>query len=375
MILFTKITITMSQDPQLKILCILSILLQEYELCPNGTRQIEIPSYKLTDSCNLDLYQLENILKKFIQEELIEESRTTGLYGTIIQIKLPVDFKKRCRDYVLTTTELGQKEMDKLKRIVRQIEEQKKITPEEHEKIRKEGYAELERIYTNIDYTDSTERKAWKIKWDVIQTIWQYLITYNRPQKMRIPIQAFTIKGKTTAEIDGVLDGLEKKENCIFTWHRGTHNYEISFILSTHSKRLEEVYKKTKVIYEKFAGIEPEKDLSLQESKITNSVKIESTKPYFDENKGKIIWGNKECSIPLNTNQYFFCKKIFSEPFGERVKEIDILNLIDWDKDSKRSVYDAMRAVNKRIKGCFEIDDFFKWRNNHTWINEEIFKK
>lgn len=45
---------------------------------------------------------------------------------------------------------------------------------------------------------------------------------------------------------------------------------------------------------------------------------------------------------------------MFSLPFGERVKEIDILDMIDWFKDSKRSVYDAMRAINEKARKEFD---------------------
>ncbi len=93
-------------------------------------------------------------------------------------------------------------------------------------------------------------------------------------------------------------------------------------------------------------------------------------KPRFDDNDGKIYYGGKECSIPLKTNQYFFSKKMFSEPFGKRVKEIDILDLIDWAEGGKRSVYDAMRLINNRIKKDLDIENFFRWRNNSVWINE-----
>ena len=60
---------------------------------------------------------------------------------------------------------------------------------------------------------------------------------------------------------------------------------------------------------------------------------------------------------------------MFGVPFGTRVKEIEILDLIDWDKDSRRSVYDAMRAINQRAKKSLGIE-IFNWRNNHIWIKE-----
>ena len=62
----------MDQDPELKILCVITKLLEEYELCPDGTRQLEIPFYNLKQHCDLEYHQVENILKKFQHEGLIE---------------------------------------------------------------------------------------------------------------------------------------------------------------------------------------------------------------------------------------------------------------------------------------------------------------
>lgn len=98
-----------------------------------------------------------------------------------------------------------------------------------------------------------------------------------------------------------------------------------------------------------------------------------SGKLSFNEHTGDMALGGETCPVPLQTNQYFLCKKMFSLPFGTRVKEIEILDLIDWDKDSKRSVYDAMRAVNQRAKKSLGIE-IFSWRNNHIWVRE-IFAK
>lgn len=89
----------------------------------------------------------------------------------------------------------------------------------------------------------------------------------------------------------------------------------------------------------------------------------------FNERTSDLLLSSMKCPIPLHTNQYFLCKKMFGEPFETRVKEIEILDLIDWDKDSKRSVYDAMRAVNQKTKEAFGVE-IFDWRNNHIWIKE-----
>lgn len=89
----------------------------------------------------------------------------------------------------------------------------------------------------------------------------------------------------------------------------------------------------------------------------------------FDEKTGTISMGGKTCPIPINTNQYFLCKTIFAVPFGTLVKEIDILDLMDWAKDSKDSVYDSMRAINKKIKQKLGVEKLLKWKVRRIFID------
>jgi hypothetical protein len=94
-------------------------------------------------------------------------------------------------------------------------------------------------------------------------------------------------------------------------------------------------------------------------------------KVIFDENKGIIYFAGKECLIPLKTNQYFLCRELFNFR-DRRIDEIDLLDMIDWRNDGKRSVYDAMRLVNRRVKQALGISGLFKWQNNTLWINDEF---
>lgn len=88
----------------------------------------------------------------------------------------------------------------------------------------------------------------------------------------------------------------------------------------------------------------------------------------FDEKSGIISMGGKTCPITINTNHYFLCKILFKEKFGTPVTETDIVDMIDWAKDTKRGVYDAMNAVNKKIKADLGIDKFFRWKTGRVWI-------
>ena len=89
----------------------------------------------------------------------------------------------------------------------------------------------------------------------------------------------------------------------------------------------------------------------------------------FDEKTGVISMGGKSCDIPINTNQYFLCKTIFAVPFGTLVKEIDFLDLMEWIGDGKDSVYDAMRAINKRTKEDLGIEKLMKWKVRRIYID------
>lgn len=89
----------------------------------------------------------------------------------------------------------------------------------------------------------------------------------------------------------------------------------------------------------------------------------------FDETTGLITKGTlKPCQITINTNQYFICKLLFRERFGTPVTETDILDAIDFAKESKRKVYDAMLAVNRKIKAYFGIEKFIRWKTGRVWI-------
>lgn len=95
------------------------------------------------------------------------------------------------------------------------------------------------------------------------------------------------------------------------------------------------------------------------------------TKITFNDKTSEIRMGTRVCPVPINTNQYFLCKALFVVPFGTPVTETDIVDMADWAKDTKRSVYDAMNAVNKRIKEDLSIEKFIKWKTGRVRIDYE----
>jgi hypothetical protein len=99
----------------------------------------------------------------------------------------------------------------------------------------------------------------------------------------------------------------------------------------------------------------------------------------FDDDKAKIIIGKKECQLPAYKNEHYFCRAIFQHPVNEFVdwsiifenmdKTLNSGNKKDSTKD-KRSIQDAMYAINKRIKGVVNTDDdLFAWKDKSVKRN------
>lgn len=109
----------------------------------------------------------------------------------------------------------------------------------------------------------------------------------------------------------------------------------------------------------------------LRDKPVPKPEKSVDTKIRFDERTGIISMGGKLCDIPINTHEYFVCKAVFAVPFGTPVKEIDILDYMDWAKDHKDSVYDAMRAVNKKVKEKLGIEKLMKWKVRRIIIDQK----
>ncbi|OGE76155.1 MAG: hypothetical protein A3C85_01670 [Candidatus Doudnabacteria bacterium RIFCSPHIGHO2_02_FULL_48_21] len=100
----------------------------------------------------------------------------------------------------------------------------------------------------NLDFTDTTSRKAWFDKLFVLKEIWRIYENSNKPPKLLVPISRLTTTGLKISEINGILDGF-KKDGC-FDWHKGTENYEIKDIQHNF---FAETYRKVQLIYDKFA--------------------------------------------------------------------------------------------------------------------------
>ena len=107
-----------------------------------------------------------------------------------------------------------------------------------------------------------------------------------------------------------------------------------------------------------------------------SSSKAQRIKPklQFDEKNGKIIYGKKECLIPINTNQYYVCKVVFSKPPGTKITEEDIFEELDRSKSTEkyRTIYDACRIINMKVEESIGIPKLLINKKSLVWIREGI---
>ena len=94
----------------------------------------------------------------------------------------------------------------------------------------------------------------------------------------------------------------------------------------------------------------------------------------FDAEKAKLCIGDMECQLPPYKNEHYLCKIMFQHPVDEPVEWQDIYDAmarsiekysekVKDTKENRRPVYDAMLAVNGRVKELLNTDDdFLRWQ-------------
>lgn len=111
------------------------------------------------------------------------------------------------------------------------------------------------------------------------------------------------------------------------------------------------------VIYKKY------KEKRLNKNFAENSLK-------FDSDESILYRGDKSLRIEPKSIQYFVCKFTFNNPY-KSFEDGDILDARDHEKESRRSVYHAVRSLNSKSKASLKLDsDLFKYSNNSTIVNK-----
>lgn len=139
-----------------------------------------------------------------------------------------------------------------------------------------------------------------------------------------------------------------------------------------------------KVIHEhthQFKNSIQEKNISLTHKIVEENVTLQmskknlkSTEIKYDDDKATLEIGNKKCQIPSYKNEHYLCRAMYEHGVNE---------VIDWSsvyqkmtgyyeayygkpqnsREHWRIVYDAMDALNKRVKEAVNTnDDLFTWQ-------------
>lgn len=91
----------------------------------------------------------------------------------------------------------------------------------------------------------------------------------------------------------------------------------------------------------------------------------------FDEDESKIFINDEVIDIPYASNQYDLCKLIFSK-IVKRWENDEILvkfGITDFNKENARKPYDAMIAINKKIKKMTGLEEFILYKDKTYRIN------
>ncbi len=345
-----------AKTPEQKQLCVLEKISNEFKLGVYSDGMVDIAASDFAD-CGVDRDQLSRIIGKFQKEGLLKsymfidgsEAKYEEEYDyDVYRLYLPDDYSHRANLFLISIADPN--EYARFVNLQDQIEDMRK-NPEKYRKqseerneIRKEY---VEKIYSTVDYFDLIEKKAWQMKWDLVQLLWLTYTSNNKKRIIKIPVKEMT-EHCTSAQVSGMLEGLEH-EGCFHEWQIFQGNYDIYLI---DEKIFNETYGKVKNVIQRYG-----------ESVMETPAPIATAKkiaPFFDEINGKIFINNKPVEIPLASNQYVLCKKIFDQPFQDWTKETDVID--NFYKDGQRSFYDAVRLINNKIKAELDVKDFLEYK-------------
>lgn len=102
-------------------------------------------------------------------------------------------------------------------------------------------------------------------------------------------------------------------------------------------------------------------------------IDLKSAKITFNDEEAVIKIGNQKCQLPPFKNEHYFCRAMFQFPIKEFVDWSTIYEKYEGmesknkmpsnPKKDKRTIQDAMYAINKRIKEVISTgDNLFTWK-------------
>lgn len=248
-----------------KIWQVVSVLNSEWQLRDEDT--FKIPTEKFVKDWVDNERELEAILTNLHNRKIIEVSRKTGEIPPSddpvnkpggASIWEPITDNAEIIHDTRTQIEIFPERfgylVSKLKNLI--TERSKSPTTPQRQDIQEQNRP----LEAEIDLTDTSSRRAYEKKWDVLQAIWDVYESHSRPDSILVPVARLTIKDRSVELIDGIVKGL-KSEGLFQKWDRKDRWYNLEFI---NHEKLPEVYKEIGSIYKNFATIyqEQSKDLT-----------------------------------------------------------------------------------------------------------------
>ncbi len=120
--------------------------------------------------------------------------------------------------------------------------------------------------------------------------------------------------------------------------------------------------------YSRIVGSSPIKDK--HKTEVMPVLRITKESVSFDGKSSEIVFGSKKCPIPMGTNQFILCEKIFSFPAGEWLKEEDVVDNFSRGIDSNRGFYDAIRLVNQKVESELKIKKLLLYKANRVQVRQ-----
>ncbi len=97
-------------------------------------------------------------------------------------------------------------------------------------------------------------------------------------------------------------------------------------------------------------------------------------RPSFDEKTLRLTYGDKSFTLePKGSNQAVLCAAVFDVPFGEWVKETDVVSNFFRGVEKERSFYDAVRLLNEKILEQLGIEKMLEYKASRARIRKELF--
>ncbi|MEK9157972.1 MAG: hypothetical protein AAB638_02185, partial [Patescibacteria group bacterium] len=120
--------------------------------------------------------------------------------------------------------------------------------------------------------------------------------------------------------------------------------------------------------------IEPKPKVKSLPIPVSSADRFQNLKPSdisFDKNQDAIVVRGVACPIS-GTIRIAFCVSIFSKAIGQKFTTTELEELVDSQSDpakqSDQRIYDAYRAINKKIQKVFGIAQLVLHKNEKYWL-------